>query len=841
MKVEEFPPNLLRKVAGYELNGGKVTSISVNPKNRNEIIVATEYGGLWKTKNGGDNWQHVDNLSAVKVNDVKCGGDGTTIIATLERDNQIENGGGIWVSRDGGEIWSKPDMANPPKNERITDRISAYGISFSPDRPGTVYVGTDYGVATSNDFGEKWSHEMMEIPSHMIGRNQNSVFSILALRDDKVIAYCNTTAFFKESGSWRYLPYLAGYTGEIPPLKCAEIWPTDSGVLLTITKSSFNVYEISSSYRTGINLPTRSTLRFIRILKSVRKGAFDIVIGTSTGLLRASCRDLDELKKLKASSWIIYGESSGLYGDCAYIETDNNREPILLGSSAGVFKPESPEGFYWNPAATHGNGFNSFKITDLAGTNLPTPMGKYHTYLYFTTEDNGIWSSLDNGTSWPYCLKKSCFSLQAIEDAKSEGEITVAFGGNAGNTFSSVRFSELDARPISDYDKAGNILTPMSEVYLISPGNWIRYRLPVLNFGPDVYTSQDNGNNWVKKASVELEKIGGLNPSATVEGAVTNAYAAFRRPTSRSDDQPIFGLLKISDIFNPDILTYTKKDLILLPKDGSLGVRSTGEYSKVVIGVNPKDSQHIIAPDIYNQVVMVSKKGGDDWEPDKNLTYQVSKGQFLLSDGDPFHIQVTEISFDPYNDNRILVGTRDSGIIITNDGGINWQTVPDSEQITYVTGFFFTHNNTVIVSSYGRGLWQVDLTLGHGSPFDIYCRGGDCRILLPFDPHPPIYERDRWKHDDIIIFLNGRINGLALDQNNIKKVTVTEGTTYKRFPGESKNPIKVNILESSNGVGFQGLDGCLAAIQDGEIIKGIILRDNKIFGIISGKQEFREA
>lgn len=56
MRIEEFPPNLLRKVAGYDLNGGKVSSISVNPKNRNHIIVVTEYGGLWKTENSGENW-----------------------------------------------------------------------------------------------------------------------------------------------------------------------------------------------------------------------------------------------------------------------------------------------------------------------------------------------------------------------------------------------------------------------------------------------------------------------------------------------------------------------------------------------------------------------------------------------------------------------------------------------------------------------------------------------------------------------------------------------------------------------------------------------------------------
>jgi hypothetical protein len=37
------------------------------------------------------------------------------------------------------------------------------------------------------------------------------------------------------------------------------------------------------------------------------------------------------------------------------------------------------------------------------------------------------------------------------------------------------------------------------------------------------------------------------------------------------------------------------------------------------------------------------------------------------------------------------------------------------------------------------------------------------------------------------------------------------------------------------------LKGCLAALKNDEVIKAIILNENKILGIISGKQEFKEA
>ena len=73
---------------------------------------------------------------------------------------------------------------------------------------------------------------------------------------------------------------------------------------------------------------------------------------------------------------------------------------------------------------------------------------------------------------------------------------------------------------------------------------------------------------------------------------------------------------------------------------------------------------------IYNQVVKVSHDGGRNWTTDSNLTNEVTNaGRLLLYDGDSSHMQVTQISFDPYDSERIVVGTRDAGIIISKNGG----------------------------------------------------------------------------------------------------------------------------------------------------------------------------
>jgi hypothetical protein len=86
-------------------------------------------------------------------------------------------------------------------------------------------------------------------------------------------------------------------------------------------------------------------------------------------------------------------------------------------------------------------------------------------------------------------------------------------------------------------------------------------------------------------------------------------------------------------------------------------------------------------------------------------------------------MQVTEIAFDPYNPGRILVGTRDAGIICTADDGRTWRTIYLSDYVKYVTGFHFQPNGGVYISSYGTGLWRLKPSTNCGKtyrhPWDV--------------------------------------------------------------------------------------------------------------------------
>ena len=195
------PPRIPRAFAdsqGNDWNAGRVQSFAVSPADRRRALVAMEFGGLWGTINGGDNWFRIFSLPAVMVGDVEFGNDGITVVATVFRDNQVVNGGGIYVSQDRGGTWSRPPTGAVPATPAIT-RPSAYGISRSPDESGLWYVGTDSGVAISTDDGNTWTHKALE-PSF-----PPMVQAVLAFPRGQVLALTPGALYRSDDrgGNWR--------------------------------------------------------------------------------------------------------------------------------------------------------------------------------------------------------------------------------------------------------------------------------------------------------------------------------------------------------------------------------------------------------------------------------------------------------------------------------------------------------------------------------------------------------------------------------------------------------------------------------------------------------------
>ena len=134
--------------------GGRSTAVDIAPGGTTTAIATAEGGGLDKTTNGGAGWTHIDSLPQFRMEDVRYdAGDANVVLATTLYDGRTTAQSGVWRSTDGGATWSRAAVPFP-----CTTQPSAWGLATARgDAHTKMFVGTDCGVAYSNDSGATWT------------------------------------------------------------------------------------------------------------------------------------------------------------------------------------------------------------------------------------------------------------------------------------------------------------------------------------------------------------------------------------------------------------------------------------------------------------------------------------------------------------------------------------------------------------------------------------------------------------------------------------------------------------------------------------------------------------
>lgn len=150
-------------VDGNAASGGRVNGMAAVPSQPGTFYAASEWGGLYKSVDGGDTWNHLPGHIPQATWDVEVDPSAPlTVYATSFPEGRKESISGIQVSRDGGVTWSPtarpgPYPASTCSNQQQTEP-AAFGIAIRPDNPDFVFVGTECGVAVSQDAGHSWSY-----------------------------------------------------------------------------------------------------------------------------------------------------------------------------------------------------------------------------------------------------------------------------------------------------------------------------------------------------------------------------------------------------------------------------------------------------------------------------------------------------------------------------------------------------------------------------------------------------------------------------------------------------------------------------------------------------------
>jgi hypothetical protein len=163
MKLTEVNPDqsTLHEKDPDGASGGRINGLG--RATNGSLFAASEWGGVFKSTDGGHVWSRLNKHLPTATWDVRASlGDPNRIFATSFYDGRVKSLAGINVSTDGGLTWIHPRTATPPvgfcREQSRRDEPSAFGISLDPENSSNVYVGTNCGLAISNDAGTTWRY-----------------------------------------------------------------------------------------------------------------------------------------------------------------------------------------------------------------------------------------------------------------------------------------------------------------------------------------------------------------------------------------------------------------------------------------------------------------------------------------------------------------------------------------------------------------------------------------------------------------------------------------------------------------------------------------------------------
>lgn len=740
--VTDVNPNSLLSGGSPDLFGGRTEAFAVNPINPNIIFAATEDGGLWKSTDNGNNWNHVDAVPLSAMDDVAFAPtDPNLVIATGAADGSIDNrGGGIWMSTDGGTTWQKApgsDRCAAPAND------SAYKIAFGGGSPGhvTVFVGTLCGISESTNSGSSWFEVAPDgntgSPGFYLDVQTRTVSGNLE------VDACGSGGFFRSTDggeTWpvqNALPVTATPTGNgldynTAPFQCSiaaapnnpnvVFFAAADGIVGSNNIDGAMLLENDNGgvgSWTNLNISNDGNGRPSWVITAPAFSGdpdptndFEVFYGTDSIVMHQTCDLLntpttcglgtDPVTESPTNSgpWSVYdGSIRNVHDstDPATLAFDPTTGcPFLEGGDGGIFR--TSDGCDSSPTFTPSNtGQHANEIYQIAGTDLPG-----HTDLYYGMQDNGINFSTDGASTWEGNGGGGSYAadvFQVFDDTTGPPSSVLS---NSDGSFTLNDSDNLFAAP------------PTPPTSFTAPGG--------------AFSTLDAGAQFGYASYAFITSTSGKNPSYEVQ-VTTNAGGSWStmgpsplpgNPTGLPTGQqqivaattalgPVFYLnLNVSG--TPTIYRLSGPlgpTATLTPADG--GLSSPGAF-----GVNPSNPLDLYAADSGasggNGAAMFSTNGGTSWQEDSTLTNLVTQGGIYPFDngagGD-----ITSIGFDGVS-NTILVGTNYTGVFASTDSGADWITVPGSQQISRVTGFFFdtaNHPGTSYVGSYGRGIWRLVL------------------------------------------------------------------------------------------------------------------------------------
>ncbi len=712
-------------------SGGRINHLAVDPSFPNRIFAASEWGGIFRSEDGGDTWEHMDGHRPMATWDVAVDPGATfRVYATSFFDGKTSglSQSGINVSLDNGLTWTRAN-ATPPGGAfcaTTEDRTqqSAFGIGIDPSNSTKVYIGTSCGLAVSNNSGQTWSYVK---PTAQATR----IWDVLVSSDGSKVDICG------DSGHWTLTPPNSWQQGSgLLSGRCslASSPYDDKNLFAAVGFSIFETENQKDWVQTRINPRPQGRIPFV--VTNKRSGApvgraFDLWFGDFS-IWQVQC-DSDESPSCGAQNEPIWNggftRAAGAHDDTGDLIFDpvatNDACPTLIATDGGAYiNRDTTSPFCHFPSSWDPPTVTPRALWPLGMGGVSQPGAGED--LYFANQDNGVFGTLnadDEPPNWNNGSTNKNFDAAPDSDDGSIVYTQCCFTGGRRTRVFNKGPKFAGGGEIPNYPTG----TPPEGKYPDLIANW----------GPNKYVmvTQDFGNGFPPDGGVWLTN----NINAGIV-AWLPLHTSPLVPNTRticgikvgvdSNDVPTF--FAQAGSCNADSTTDRVWRYVGATVGGTWTELSLpGGEGFGLIEVNRNDPQRVVAVGFteLDANPYLSIDGGDTWSPMPALKIALQGAgnfpmknthgptDFTTFDG---YLQPSLGAFDP-NDSRIMVaGGRDSGVHLSTDGGSRWTTVTDPLN-SHTSGIphiprprfaYFDHESgakSVYIGSQGRGVWRLDL------------------------------------------------------------------------------------------------------------------------------------
>ena len=623
------------------------TDVSINISSKTRKIYAGTYGaGVYLYQENGS-WKSIGLRNTVV----------TTIVADKASEPVLAaTNTGIYLTENDGNTWEQRGLINELVTHLVRD----------PNRGNILIAGTLHGIYRSVDLGKTWIGPMYET---------ESIISLNIAPSDT-----NRVYFTTQSGLV-FRSYDNGMSWDM-----VYKHATPDTIVLGIDPSNANIIYMGTS-KDGLfkTIDAGATWNYIGLLATPITSI--LVPTTAPSTLYVGTTDFIGMLVSwnGGESW----QNWGILADNVLTLIEDKSDPgaiILTARNRGLLKTRDAGQTWTEMGLDRPKLVPNFEIADLV------ELGDKPGHLLGRTYYTGIIESQDGGASWsplPPNVGLLGAPIRAIQaDPKDTRKVYVSLQGgaiyfspDAGITWRSITAN----LPIGGYP-------------------------PVAIANNAIYAGASNQGVWKREKESQLWHRTGMGQGAIVqlEADISDNAKIYALDDLGILYKSVDGGISWTDVYSrvrdfaldpseTDRILAATKDSVNISNDGGLTWKETRSFPPVDLGYGPKviassDIKGLYFVGLRTRGLM-SKNYGQDWEevvfPDdgqlyvsrQTHLYLASRSQLYYSEdyaktwvplrGDTAVGEA--VVFEQLNNNTLIAGTKNMGLLISNDNGTTWR------------------------------------------------------------------------------------------------------------------------------------------------------------------------